>query len=339
MQLIGLLFNFVNNAWFWMQKHFFLSCIILFIVMLPYFKINLKKSKNFLNQKTGMIIIDWKFWKWKNKFMTTLANESKKKNYFVLSNFYTWYTNIRWNSLSDLESLLYDVWKLWEYQNFTYIELQRMYKWEWKKRLKEKMKVYRDIEKTYKNIPKNWYHNSFLFLCDEFQNLFFNRASVSNFSWENKSFLKYLHQVRHFNSLLVFATQKEKELDVKFRRLSTFYIEMKDWVNGFFYGYDVRSFETDKRENLDKEKATKFTKLPAVFLNWYMFNLVLNKIEKRISKIIKKEFKFKFRFFELDFFSKFNADPDYNIYKKWDLFRYLDNYYKEKKDFKTLWLN
>lgn len=330
----------------------YFGVFVLIIIALKAKK-NYRDSENFLKEKTWFIVIDGKFETWKTRFMSQLAKDSQSIWRFVLSNFYNWYSFIKWNSLEDLKNLLYDVWLLWEYQNFTDEELKRIYQQDGKDNLKEKIKQRKEIKKKYKNIPCNWFYNSFLILWDEFQNYMFNRGAMSNFSWENKNLLKLFHQVRHFNSLCVLWTQESDELDVKFRRLSTFYINTLEKINWLIYWYNVYSFVTDKENNLNIEKANKYTKIPVIKLNLYFINKVFKKIQYKLNALNKyhdklnyilhydlfSERKIKFRFNQLDFHTKYNVNPDIDTYTPGDLFKKLDNFYKQKDNYYLTQLN
>jgi len=319
------------NQLFWLIKYLFANYfwsivfIIAFIVIMKYKK-DFTKAGEFIKNKFGMIILDGKFWKWKNRFMVQLQKESIEKWYFVLSNFYSWHTFQRWNSLNDLRNLLYDIWLIWEYQNFTDEDIRIMYLWEWKKSIAKKMRERKKIRKLYKFIPASGFYNKFLITCDEFQNLFFSRGAMSNFSGENEDFLKLLHQVRHYNTLMIFATQEASELDVKFRRLSSYYIRVFDKINELIYWYNVFEFKIDKENNMNLEQAKRFTKVPVWKINGYKLNIFINKIEKIIRK------KIKYRFKQLPFQNKFNANPENSIYKPWDMQRKLNEYYKKQNN-------
>ena len=338
--LINFLYIFIELVKiYWL--YFFIVVALFFFLKA---KKNYKQSSNFLKSKTWFIVIDWKFETWKTRFMTALAKESQKAWRFVISNFYSGYNFIKRNSLEDLRNLLYDVWLLWEYQNFTDEELKEIYKEDGKKELKEKLRIRRELKRKYKNIPYNWFNNSFLFLWDEFQNYFFNRGAMANFSGGNKELLKLFHQVRHFNSLVVIWTQESDELDVKFRRLSTFYINTLEKMNGLIFWYNVFEFLTDKENNLNVEKAHKFTRIPVFFINWYDINHIINWIEYKLNKLNRyhkginkilhfdlfstREIKYKFK--QLEFHTKYNVNPDVSTYKEKDLFKKLNKFYKDK---------
>ena len=347
--LVRLLYTVIHlMKTYWLQ-----TLILLWIIFFFKYKKDYRNSAEFLKSKTWFIILDWKFETWKTRFMTQIAKDSQESGRFVLWNFYNWYNFIKWNSLEDLRLLLYDVWLLGEYQNFSDEELKKLYIQDWNETYKEKKKQRQYLRKKYKYIPYNGYHNNFLILGDEFQNYMFNRGAMSNFSWDNKNLLKLFHQVRHFNSLLILWTQESDELDVKFRRLSTFYINTGEKLNWFFYYYNVYQFLTDKENNLNLEKAHKYTKVPVYKINYYELNNLLkkyiykinslNKYHNKLNKIFGSELfwerDIKYRFNQLNFHTKYNVNPDINTYEAEDLFKKLNKFYKDKDKFYLTNLN
>jgi hypothetical protein len=283
-----------------------------------------------LNSVFGYILIDGKFSKWKTRFLTLFSREGYKRWSIILSNFFNKYEHIRWNSVQDLIKLLTDVWLLWESQNYTLEQIKMMYETEGKDRLKEKMTKIINLRKKYPNIPCNGFYTNFLLLWDEMQNIFYNREAMQNFTWDKKGLLKLLHQVRHFNTKAVFALTSANEIDLKFRKISSFYISLSDFLGWLFIKYKVYYFDLDRTNNFDIEIAKEVSKVPIIKFNGYKANKIINRFEKIIRHRIK------FRFNELWFFSKFNADPDTNIYTSGDLFRFLDHYYENGKNNKFL---
>jgi len=327
--------QFLNSIFFYIN-HYFIYFIALLIILFVIWQIKRGIKDNlFLQKNDWFIILDWKFWAWKTRFMVNLQKDWS--NFINISNFYSWYTHIRFNSLDDLINLLLDIQKLSEYQNYDENEVKHIYSWEWNEVLNKKLENIKELKK-YKNIPKDWYYTKFLWTCDEFQNLFFSRSALSNFSWGNKILLKLLHQVRHMNSLFIFATQNADELDIKFRRLSTFYVNTWSNLWDWFFGYNIYFFENNLNwRKINEEEMKKINKAPIFKLNKYKLNNIIFKINrklldwKRKYNWVKKLYKINYRFDELDFHSKYNCDPDNSIYKPWYLFEYLDKFYKEEK--------
>lgn len=229
---------------------------------------------------------------------------------FVLCNFYNKSEDVRWNSKGDLIRLLADMWLLGEYQNYDDAELQKMYRAEGKERVNSKMSERKRIARKYPNIPKSGFHSIFFIAGDEMQNIFYNRNAAENFAGENKPFLKLLHQVRHFNARGSFALTDANEFDKKFRKISKWYITFGEAFSEALLKYDVYTFETDKENNLDMERAKRMTKSSVYKLNGY----VVNKAVAWLERVIRR--KIRFRFAELGFFSKFNCDPDTDVYER-----------------------
>ena len=343
MEILTNILNLTYLLYWLIRQNFLISLIIFLIILFLKLKKDYSKSDRFLANKTGMLVLDWLFRAGKTRFMTQLAKDSEKHKLFALSNFRNGYNFLQWGSLEDFLELLKDLLVLGEYQNFTVEDLKLFY-WTQPEVLKEKMAIRKHIEKTYKYIPKDK-HCKFLILCDEWQNYFYNRGAMSNFTGDRSDFLTLLHQVRHFNSLLVFGTQNASELDVKFRKLSSLYITTFEKLNELIYGYNVYSFTTDKQFNLDVDKAVKYTKIPVFKINKYKLNnfiIWINFKIKWINKIlkkfrIKKEVpEIKKRFDALRFHTKFNVNPKRNMYQKEDLFLYLNNYFKNDKNYKKM---
>lgn len=257
----------------------------------------------------------------------------------VICNFYNSSENVRWNSVVDLMNIMEDMWKLGEYQNHTIDQIQTMYESEGKKRLKSKMESYKMIWKKYPNIPKNGFITRFLLAWDEVQNIFFNRNSMENFSWPRKRLLKLLHQVRHFNTLVAFALTDRDEIDRKFKRISSHYVSIWEAMWELIIKYNVFISKFDKDGNFETDDTLKLTKVPATHINGYQWNKrIVWPFERLIRRRLPKFLSF-LRVRELWFFSKFNADPDEDIYTPWDLFKYLDNFYLNNPSRKNIGVN
>ncbi len=321
------------NLHFW---YFVFWAIILYFIWVLY---QWYKDNMFLVSNDWFIILDWKFWNWKTRFMVNIQKDAK--NYIIISNFFSWYTDVRFNSMDDLINLLQDIEKLSMYQNFDFSQLKNIYSWENKEIIEKKQAIRLNINK-YKNIPNNWYYTKFLWTCDEFQNLFFSRNSLSNFSGWNKVLLQLLHQVRHMNSLFIFATQNADELDIKFRRLATFYVNTWSKLRWWFFWYNVFYFNNNSSwRKLEDDELKKINKAPIIKLNKYKLNNIIIKINLFLLNLKRKFnflklYKINYRFSELVFSSKFNCSPNHSTYKPWDIFIYLDKFYKKEKIKKDL---
>lgn len=322
----NLLITWSSVAWNWVLGNPLYGGIIIFLIFLVNWRKDYSDAVGMLDRALGYSIIDGSFSRGKTRFLTMAAKQAKENGEFVLCNFYNGSEDVRWNSKADLIRLFKDMWKLGEYQNYTEADIRKMYEKEGKKRVAEKVGVMKKIARRFPNIPKNGFHSVFRMLGDEMQNIFFNRDAAGNFAGENKPLLKLLHQVRHFNGKGTFALTDADEFDKKFRRISSYYVSFRSALNGLFIVYDVYTFATNKEKHFDLEMATRLTKTSVWKLNGYEANKVINRIESLIRRRIK------FRFAELDFFSKFNCDPDTDIYEEGKLFEYLEDWYKNHSD-------
>ena len=121
--------------------------------------------------------------------------------------------------------ILEDLATLGEVQNFDEEKIKTMY-------AKRKGMDYRiariaAFRKAYPNIPVGTgYHSRFVLVGDEFAQYFPNRNAMSNFSGPKKKYNTWLHQVRHFNTLMLLATQNVDHIDLRFRELTQFFIKV-----------------------------------------------------------------------------------------------------------------
>jgi len=80
--------------------------------------------------------------------------------------------------------------------------------------------------KKFKHIPYGGIHCNFILQGDEFHQYLYSRNSISNFSGEKGDrLLQTMHQVRHYNTLCMLATQDLDDLDLKLRRLASYEID------------------------------------------------------------------------------------------------------------------
>ena len=83
--------------------------------------------------------------------------------------------------------------------------------------------------------------------------IYFNpRNFAKNFAGDNEKLLDFIYQPRKLNLLMFVVVQSPMELDVKFRRLATFYRKYYKGI-GFYRWY--RDFYFMDPENIDLEKA------------------------------------------------------------------------------------
>lgn len=303
------------------------STIFAVIIFGGWYRKSWKEARTFIYAVRWFMIVDGLFWRGKTRFLTLLCQEAKKAWMIILSNFYNSSEDVRWNSAKDLILLMQDMWMLGEYQNYTQEDVRKMYESEGKKRVEEKINMMKKIAKKYPNIPHGWFVTKLFLAGDEIQNIFFNRNSMENFAGDRKGLLKLLHQIRHFNTLCAFALTDRDEIDRKFKRISSHYVSIGESINGLLMKYNVYTAKFDKDWNFDTDTSEKLTKVPATHFNGWQWNkLVVAPLEKLLKRRLPNFLKF-LRAKELWFFSKFNADPDVDIYKPWMLFEYLEKKY------------
>lgn len=323
---------------------------ILFGGFLLYLLAMYMHSKNtyggYLYTKYGYILIGGKFNNGKTRLLAQFASDVyEKANTFVISNYYNAYSFISFSSFVDFVNILDDLLLLGEYQNFTGAE---------SKKIEEKFPDYfsnedRKIFEKYKYIPTGGKeHCDFLLEGDEFHQYLYARNSISNFSGEiGEHLLQTMHQVRHYNTLCVLATQDLDDLDNKLRRLASYEIDTLNYW-GIFFGYNFFHYFLNKRKTQkedDKREFRQINKFPILFVNTYTLNFFIDDFERAYNGIaqwginlynkkFEKNIIFRKRMFErfktLDFESKFNVKLDKDIYVKGDLFRKLNEHYRRK---------
>jgi len=306
----------------------------------------------YLYTKTGYILIGWKFDNGKTRLLAQFAQDTHLVPHtFIISNFFNAYSFLSWSSFDDFCNILDDLLLLWEYQNFNMQEAEK---------IEQKFPNYfsegeRKMLKKFKHIPYGGIHCNFILQGDEFHQYLYSRNSISNFSGEKGDrLLQTMHQVRHYNTLCMLATQDLDDLDLKLRRLASYEI---DTLNYFwlFFGYNFFRYELNKRQTQkedDKRQYRKINRFPILFFNSYSLNFVIDDIEKIVNRLriyvwwkINKRFwknvlykKFVLqRLKSLDFESKFNVKLQKDIYNKGDLFIKLNDFYKKNWQDKKVW--
>jgi len=252
---------------------------------------------------------------------------------------------LKFSSFDDFANVLDDLLLLGEYQNFTDKEAEE---------IEKDFPSYfsgedRKIFEKYPHIPGQGKNCNFLLEGDEFHQYLYSRNSMSNFSGERgERLLQTMHQVRHYNTLCALATQDLDDLDLKLRRLASYEIDTLNYW-GIFFGYNFFHYILNKRKTKEEDDQREYriiNKFPVLFFNTYSFNYLIEDYERiynelmmyvfrKANKILRKNWIWKFRTFErkkeLDFQSKFNVKLEKSIYKKGDLFRKLNKFYREKK--------
>jgi len=155
-----------------------------------------------------------------------------------------------------------------------------------------------------------------------------------------------MHQVRHYNTLAILATQDLDDLDNKLRKLASYEIDTLNFF-GVVFGYNFFRYELNKRKTQkedDKREYRIINKFPILFLNGYALNFIIEDFEKKLNGIRKyfiqkynhtfgKNYIYKpviyEKFKQLDFESKFNVKIEKDIYEKGSLFVKLNNHYKK----------
>jgi hypothetical protein len=311
----------------------FIILFFIFLFFIIFFITGIIKSKQmynkFLSISSWIIFIWGMFGQGKTWLLAHIWSLIyNQKNTFFIANFKNSYSFINYSSFEDFCNILDDLLILGDYQNFNFSE---------KEEIKKEFPWYFEIsftefEKKYKYIPKNL-PCRFVVAGDEFHQYLYNRFAMVNFSWEHwKKLLSTLHQVRHYNTLLILSTQNVFKIDEALRVLCSYTIETSK--NTFWFRFDIFNFLNDKEKIEEQKKINKF---PLINFNFFelneIINLINNFIKKFRKKILKKEDeKFLIKNFKtLKFESKFNVKIWKSIYKKWDLFKKLNYHYKNQK--------
>jgi len=329
---------------------------IIFLIGLVYlygaYMYSKRRYGGYLYTKHGYILIGGKFENGKTRLLAQFAQDVyQKDDTFVIANYSTKYAFLKFSSFDDFANILDDLLLLGEYQNFTDKEAEEIQK---------DFPAYfstddREMLKKYVHIPANGNNCNFLLEGDEFHQYLYSRNSMSNFSGERgERLLQTMHQVRHYNTLCALATQDLDDLDLKLRRLASYEIDTLNYW-GIFFGYNFFKYELNKRKTQKEDDAREYRIInkffPVLFFNTYSFNFLIADFERiynglfmygyrKANKIFGKNWIWKFRTFErkkeLDFQSKFNVKLEKSIYKKGDLFKKLNRFYREKKQLESV---
>lgn len=325
---------------FWIHLiRYFLFFSIVWIII---FSFLLKKNRtvwlNVVLWTYGFVLIWWLFAKGKTRMLSMIAYLWKtfKKETFIISNYDNGYSDLFYSSLEDFINILNDLIYLWDYQNFSNSE---------RKEILNKFpdyfgqNDYESFKKKYKYIPTNGYHNNFLLLGDEFHQYFYNTDSAFFWTEKWKILLQTLHQIRHYNTFCVLATQELDELALKFRKLASYEIETETIAGGLMFNsyiYERNRKNKYSSETTEEKEYRKINKKPIYFLNWFLINKIIFKLNKFWIWFITKFYWYKGEFFRiikplnvLNFKSKFNVKVNINTYVPWSLFEKINLYYKK----------
>ena len=243
--------------------------------------------------KFGFYIVMWEFWAWKTQNTTAYLKKYKYWEEINITNYYTWYSHFQVSSYEDLINILNDIYDYHLYINL-YEDREKIFKFK-----KEDLKKYEVQAKifraTYPNMKKNLKFNIVL---DE-SSIYFNpRNFARNFSWQNERLLDFIYQPRKLNILFFTVVQSPMELDVKFRRLATYY---RKYYKGLWFWRFYKDFYFIDPEEIDLEKAEQVGW-------WFLMGMNLN-------------------FYPIYPFYDYNTKelirPSESIYKKGSLYDYL----------------
>ncbi|QFR39169.1 hypothetical protein A9Q91_02955 [Candidatus Gracilibacteria bacterium 28_42_T64] len=165
-----------------------------------------------------------------------------------ITNYYTGYTDYQLSSHNDLVNILNDIYDYHQYINL-YDDAEKLHTHKPRKQYEEYLFNAKEFRNKYPNLKKDLKFNIVLDECS----IYFNpRNFKKNFSGENERLLDFIYQPRKLNLLMFCVVQSPMELDVKFRRLATYYRKYYKGV-GFYRWY--RDFYFLDPEEIDLEKA------------------------------------------------------------------------------------
>ena len=252
-------------------------------------------------------IVMWEFGAWKTQNITKYLKVYNPKKEINISNYYNWYSQFQISNHTDLINILSDIYDYHQYINL----------YEYRNKLfthkKDKLGKYLEWanlfhQKYWTNIQKNIKFNIAL---DEASIYFNPRDFKNNFWWENVKLLDFIYQPRKLNLLFLVVVQNPLELDVKFRRLASYY---RKYYKGFRIIRWHKDYYFPNPEEMDFEKAD-------IVGRWVNFNFypLFPKYDYNTKELIK---------------------PWESIYNKWDLLKHLsDNFRVTRKKGKKFNLN
>lgn len=194
----------------------------------------------------------------KTTLLAKMVENAKARGDIIISNFFVGQADLYWSSKDDLLRMLLELQFLGYAQNYSKEERIRMWTARFGKAWTDNM--IRQIEafsKIYPNIPVFTKYNTRFFLTgDEMYNYFPAREASRNFVdqvdkdgtvHEYSRFLELFNQIRHMNALMVFATQFDMDLDVKFRRAAKYLIKTTEVLGGIFKAYWPYYYTDDEK--------------------------------------------------------------------------------------------
>lgn len=322
----------------WIGQLYNLFLIIVIIYSLFKHRKNMLYFWNGLFKKNNVINLGGKTWKWKTRLLAKIAFESQNKdNNIIIWNFYSKNIDLFYASFNDFCLLQADICLLALHSNFKDKEENEkiLNNFKWYFNLWENEKLIKSIK---------WIYN-IITIGDEFYAYLHNRSFMQNFAKEKwKKLLLDLHQTRHHNQTLLLASQDTDNLDLDIRQIAHQELEVTDYLLWLIYWFNIYKYLTKKEQTELWREFKKLNKIPYLFINYYEINQIIEKIYNRTRKIKwlyrkyirkdKTEFLYKkiilFKNKILPYNTKFDIRIDIDIYKPWDLFRYIIKLEKEK---------
>lgn len=247
----------------------------------------------------GFYIVMGEFGSGKTQNTTKYLKLYKPEKEINISNYYTWYTHFQLSNHQDIINILSDIYDYHQYNNL-YEYREKLYKHksqllpEYEKNAKIFKEKYWELKKSIK----------FNIALDEASIYFNPRDFAKNFAWENAKLLDFIYQPRKLNLLFLVVVQNPLELDVKFRRLASYYRKYYKWFRIIRWHKD---YFFPNPEEMDFEKAD-------VVWKWVNFNFypLFPKYDYNTKELIK---------------------PWESIYQKWKILDFIKENFqvKEKK--------
>lgn len=273
-------------------------CTVILVMLLAHYV--------FKKTKFWFFIVMWEFWAGKTQNTTAYMKYKDPNTEINIANYYTGYNDHQLSSHKDLINVLNDIYDYHKAINL-WDNRKKLFKFKSKEELEEYEKKALDFRKTYWLLDKDLKFNIVLDECS----IYFNpRDFKINFAWENKKLLDFIYQPRKLNVLMFTVVQSPMELDVKFRRLATYYRKYYTGLK-FYRWYKDFTFLDPEQIDLDKAEQT---------WGWIFMGMNLN---------------FYPVFPRYDYDTKELIRPWESIYEKWDIFKTMKNITKINNDRKN----